>query len=334
MRPRRHAPVLAALALAACDPGPAHAPDPDPAPDPDAPAPVPADAPAPVPADRRCLVDAPAGTESLLARAGGVVFAVATGDPGGPPLLLHRAAGDACDLVLDGEPIAASDLLDVDDRGAVYMFPADAGETAAVSTMLPDESPESMVVRVDPDDRVTRLLSAGRGIWSFGVSPAGAALWVTACGPTGIFAADGVTPAMTPPDTLWQQHPSVLTDDRTFWSVGHRVCPPGDPLTAACGFALVRTTPAGSADVATTLVDTSAGLEQATLTRCGPRVCGQLTDGVLVWDPDGRPLRTLSLADARALPGERLAQATGTADGVYLLLTGDRDPRVAFVPLD
>lgn len=288
---------------------------------------------------RSCEVTAPAGVVSLLASAAGVTFAVASTPATDPTLLVLRAHGEGCDLTVDHDtPIAAGALLDIDDLGNIYVFPAEAPSPAAISTMLPGEFLNSMVAKVDPENDVTKLLPAGRGIWSFGVSPAGDALWVTACGPTGIFTItdNEVTPSMTAPDTRWEQLPSVLANDRTFWSIGYLTCDPSQPLTPACGYALVRTTPEGSEELDTTIVDFGAGFEQATLSRCGPHICGTFTSAVQVWDGDGEVLRTITPADALARPGEHIAQATGTADGVYVLLRSDStesSTRIVFVPL-
>ena len=279
---------------------------------------------------RSCVVAAPAGVVSLVAGAAGVAFAVE--DDGA--VLVHRMRGEGCALVADGALVAAGELLDVDDAGNLYVFPAGATSPDVVSTMLPDEYPGSMVARVGLDDSVSKLLDAGRGIWEFGVTPAGDGLWASACGPSGIFSVkgDAVEAAMAAPDTLWGQMPSVLADLRTFWSVGVRTCDPGDALTPECGYALVRTTPAGSEDVATTVVDFGAGFEQAILSRCGAHVCGTVAGGVTVWDRAGRVVRTITLADALGVSGEGFVQATGAAGGVYVLLRGDGGGRVVFVP--
>lgn len=285
-----------------------------------------------VPPGRSCVVAAPAGVVALAASASGVAVAVADTDAS---VLVHRLRGEGCELVADGALVAAGELLDIDDRGVLYVFPAEAAAPDVVSTMLPGEYPGSMVARVGRDDGVSKLLPAGRGIWGFGVTPAGDGLWVSACGPSGIFSIDGLTvaDAMPAPDTLWAQMPGVLADERTFWSVGVRTCDPGQVVTPACGYALVRTTPAGSEDLATTIVDFGAGFEQATLARCGAHVCGVVAGGVTVWDGAGRVVRELSLADALGSPGEAIVEASGAAGGVYVLLRGEAGGRVVFVPL-
>lgn len=279
-----------------------------------------------------CVVAAPSGVVTLAAGAAGVALAVADTDTS---VLVHRMRGAGCELVADGVLVAAGELLDVDDLGNLYVFPAAATSPGVVSTMLQGEYPGSMVARVGRDDGVSKLLPAGRGIWGFGVTPAGDGLWVSACGPNGIFSIDGlaVAEAMPAPDTLWAQTPSVLTNERTFWSVGVRTCDPGQVITPACGSALVRTTPAGSEDLATTIVDFGAGFEQATLARCGAHVCGVVAGGVTVWDGAGRVIREISRADALASPGESVVHASGTAGGVYVLLGGEDGGRVVFIPL-
>lgn len=137
-----------------------------------------------------------------------------------------------------------------------------------------------------------------------------------------------------PPGTLWEQEPSVLADGQTFWSVGVGRCLDGDALTPECGHAPVRTTPVGSEEVAATIVDLGAGFERATLARCGANVCGLFASGVIVWGVDGEVLRTIMPADALALPGETIAQVSGNDLGVYVLLRGEGDARVVFVPIE
>lgn len=281
---------------------------------------------------RACVVAAPADVEAVAASASGVVLAV----PAEDGLLLRRMFGRGCALIAgDVAPIAAGELLDLDDLGNLYVFPAEAVTAGAVSTMLPGEYPGSMVARVDREGRVSKLLSAGRGIWSFGVTPGGDALWVTACGPNGIFEIEGdvVTASMTPPETLWEQHPAALTDAETFWSMGYRTCEPGAALSPDCGYALVRSTPAGSVDVDTTIVDLGGGYEQAELVRCGPHVCGRVAAGVVVWNDAGERLRTLTRGELLASPGEQVVRVTGDARGIYALLRGESGGRVVFVPL-
>lgn len=285
-----------------------------------------------------CVVAAPEGVVALRATSRGLVLATAAGD--GATLRVQRTRGTACALEQVGAPIAAGvpgnadTLLDADDADNVYLFPAEAADEGVISTMLPDEYPGSMLARVDAEGRVEKLLAAGRGIWDFGVSPAGDAVWQSACGPSGLFTIteDGAIPSMTPPDTLWEQSSAVLTDAATFWSVGVRTCDPTEDLSLDCGFALVRATPGGSEEVGSTLADHGDGVERATLTRCGAGVCGVFARAVTIWDATGSVERTITLADAGALASERIAIASGNRSGVYLLLEGDAGTRVVFVP--
>lgn len=282
----------------------------------------------------RCVVATPGDVVAIAASDAGV--AVASGNDGDEALVVHRAQGIDCALAWDDAPLAATRLLDLDDDGDVYLFPASAREPGVVSTMLPDAFAglDSTIARVDADDdAITEVVSAGRGIWSFGISPAGDSAWVTACGPTGIFAlGDGeLTPTMTPPSTLWQQQPSVLTDDDTFWSIGTGTCDP-DALTSDCGFALVRTTAAGSVEVGPTILDVGAGLEAARLARCGASVCGVLSRAIVRWDDDGDIERTITASDLDARPTERVLQVAGNHHGLYALLGDDTGTRVVFVP--
>ncbi len=277
-----------------------------------------------------CEVQAPAGVTGLVAHRDGVVFQRSSTPSG---LLLDRASGVGCELsVGEGAPIAVSELLDVDDQGNIFAFPAE-GRQGEISTMLPGERRNSMVAKVDSSGQVTRLLGAGRGIWSFGVSPEGGSLWMTACGPNGIFTMAGMEPAMKPPETLWEQRPSVLTGNGTFWSVGLRTCLPAAAMSPDCGLALVRSTAEGSRELGITVVDFGSGLEEASLARCGADVCGVYGSAVIVWDDEGKVLRTIVLGDLSATPSEKIAHVSGNQHGVYVLLHGEAGSRIVFVPV-
>lgn len=284
-----------------------------------------------------CVVPAPAGVSALVASEQGVVFAVRASASGDTTLLLHRAHGAGCDLEFDEDaPIAASSLLDLDDTGNIYVYPAEAPAPGVVSTMLPEFSHgrQGTVARVDAAGRVMLVMAAGRGIWSFGVEPGGDALWVTACGPTGVFsrADEGLLPSFTPPPG-WDQAPAVLTDPRTLWSVGDRSCGPVAAITPDCGYPLVRTTAGGSEEVGTTIVDLGAGFEKAALARCGANVCGVFASAIIIWDDEGNELQTiLAGPDLAALSSEHIVQVSGNSLGVYALLDGDAGPRAVFLP--
>jgi hypothetical protein len=269
----------------------------------------------------------------LSAAERGVAFTVA----GRAGSTVQRTRGAGCDLVPEGAPVAGG-LLDVDDAGNVYVLAAEAQSPGVLSTLPPGAFPADKAVKVSLSGEVSELISAPRGMWGFGVAPAGDALWVSACGPNGIFAvtADGVAEGMSPPQTLWEQRASALTDARTFWSVGPRTCGVTETVTPACGFALVRATPEGAEEVGTTLFDDGEGYMESALARCGGRVCGVLPQAVAVWDGEGELVRRLALADVGALPSERIVHVSGNRSGVYVLLRGERgelDTRVVFVPL-
>jgi len=296
-----------------------------------------------------CVVPTPAGFVSLKATSSGAVFVTRTTsqaepvDPesSAPEPLVHieRSRGVGCELSPDGTaPVAAEWLIDVDDLGNLFVSPAERSEPGFTSTVLRDRPFGDTVAKVDTAGHVSLVLSAARGLWDFGVSPAGGSLWVTACGPTGIFAFSSdvpiqFTPALAPPETLWEQMPSALTDDHTFWSVGvGKNSTWKETLTPASGFALVRTTPEGSRDVGTTLIDFGKGFEQATLVRCGGRVCGLFPGAVIVWGSDGEALDTITASDLEASPTEHIAQVSGNQHGLYISLNGAAGARVIFVP--
>ena len=334
--------VLASSSLFACgSPGPGDAFD---APAVDSP-PVTSEAARPA---SPCVVPTSPDFVSLMATSSGAVFVTmptSQPEPADPessvpePLVhIQRARGVGCELSPDGTaPVSARRLRDVDDLGNLFVAPAEVSEPGFTSTALPDEAYGDTVAKVDTAGRVSAVLSAGRGIWDFGVSAAGGSLWVTACGPTGIFALGSDVPsqltvALEPPDTLWEQMPSALTADHTFWSVGVRTTVSNEPLTPASGYALVRTTPEGSRDVGTTLVDFGKGFEQATLARCGSRVCGLFAGAVIVWGSEGEVLDTITASDLGALPSEHIAQVSGNQHGLYFTLSGAAGARVLFVP--
>lgn len=275
-----------------------------------------------------CVVEVPGEVTGVTANRDGVAFVRAREGK----VLVERAQGVGCALSREAAaPIALESLLDLDDLGNVYGFSAEGG-LGELSTMLPDGYPGSAVVKVDVEGKVTKLLEAGRGIWSFGVSPEGGTLWVTACGPTGVFAMDAVTPAMPLPETLWQQYPSVLTANGTFWSVGYRTCEWNEAMSPSCGFALVRSTAAGSRELGTTIADFGAGYEQATLARCGSAVCGMFPSAVIAWDDEGRAIRTI-LRSEIASDSERIVQVSGNQHGVYVVLERETARRIVFVPV-
>ena len=279
-----------------------------------------------------CALSGSGTLVDLVASEAGLAGAWA-GAPGGD-VRIQRLRGEGCALEPVGRPLAAAALLDADDLGRVYVFPAESTEPGVLSTMLPDEYRGSMVARVDAAGQVIKLLPAGRGIWGFGVSPRGDALWVSACGPTGIYSVAGETvdASLAPPATLWQEG-SVLTGPETLFSVGYQTCAWDAPLSEGCGLALVRTTAAGSTEVGSAVADLGAGAERATLSRCGAgRVCGLLSEGIRIWDELGAVVATFDRAALALSPDEHPAAATGNASGVYVMAQSEASSRVVFVP--
>lgn len=264
--------------------------------------------------------------------------------------VVHRTRGKACDLEASGAPVAG-ELLDVDNHGALYVFPAEAAEEGHIATVtLPSFG--STVARVEAGASstagVTKLVYAARGIWNFAAAPDGDALWMFACGPNGVFDVTppaSVTESVLEAPTVALDTLPVFTSRDTLWSVGSWTCDPtvqspSDPaqLSEACGFALVRTTPEGSADVASTVMDFGAGLgnERGALARCGANVCGVFTSAVVRWNDDGEVIEVLNRAAMDVRSGERIAGATGNAHGLYVHIVkgedGSESGRVAFIP--
>ncbi len=280
-----------------------------------------------------CEVSETFGVQHLRATAAGVVFV--TDDDG---LVAQRFAGVGCALKPDGTPrVAIAELLGADDLGHLYAFPRETRDRDAVSTMLPGGRPDGYVAKVDRGGRVTKLLDAGRGIWSFGVSPSGGALYYVGCDPGGVRPVHGDAmarePSMGSPQSLWNQFDSVLTDDATFWSRGYRVCGRDGPWTTECGHPLTKTTAAGDTEVAQIDLDFGKGLETPRLASCGARVCGLYgaSNTVVVWNADGQVAHTIHPADHGDLATDVIFEISGNAHGVYLLLGGPRGTRVVFV---
>ena len=279
---------------------------------------------------RACEVEASGGVSAIRASEHGVAFAAASEDG----LRVWRLRGSGCALSPDGtQPVAASALLDLDDEGNLYVFPAPSSDAGVLSTWLEDGGEGGVVERVDGSGHVAPVVHAGRGIWAFGVAPAGDTFWVSACGTTGIFSGEEpeLEPALAPPDTLWGSMPSVLTDAYTFWSVGYGTSCPAEATSPSCGFALTRTTPEGSEELGATQMDFGDGHEQAVLARCGARVCGVFPGAVVLWDADGDLTQTVSLDDLGAEPGERILEASGNREGLYFLLEGPSGTRVMYL---
>ncbi len=279
-----------------------------------------------------CVVDVPSGVSEIRASDWGLAYAEPSRTGG---VVVHRLRGSSCDVQEIARPVAARSLLDIDDAGDVYVLGRAATSAAEVSSELPDQL--RGVARIDIDANVAPLIPEGRGIWAFSVDPSGEELWVSGCGPTGVYSAeDGVADAtFTLPDTLSQEEASVLSTPDTFWSVGYRTCDPAAPISEACGYALMRTKRSSvsfvdmrgtliegeaTTAVATTVIDLGAGPERLTLARCGDAPCGFSPNGVVLWDDQGLVRMKLDNAALGARRDEQVLVATGTRSGVYVLL--------------
>lgn len=185
-------------------------------------------------------------------------------------------------------------LLDVDDQGNAYVFMPETGD--------------SEVVQISPSGARSTVVEAGRGIWDFAISPEGNTMYVTSCGPTGIFVypSSPLQTAIEPPETLWNSYPSALTSNGTLWSVGYGAK------------TLVRTTASGS----TTLGDTG----DATLMRCGVNVCGVKPGEVREWDEQGTLLRTVP-----APAGTTIVSATGDRTSLFLVVATATERKLVHV---
>lgn len=290
-----------------------------------------------------CIVDAPAGTETLRASERGVVFFVRTAvrSEDGVAFTAQRARGHGCDLALDQPVLAVEGVFDLDDRGAVYARPAAPSYPGPVSTERPGATSRGSAMRIDEAGAITELFAASRGLDDFGVAPGGDAMWVgpcPGCGTPGIYAAaDAPVGAETVP--LVEAPPleegrlrGVLTDGDTFFSIGPSTCAPSEPVVPSCGRGLVRTTAAGSAEVGSTIRDLGHGFEQAQLRRCGAEVCGVFPSAVVVWTGAGEERMHVTRDDLLAGSAEGIFDAAGSSEGVYVVLQSDTgSARIAFV---
>ncbi len=228
-------------------------------------------------------------------------------------------------------------MRDVDDLGNLFVNPAEVSEPGFTSTVLPNKRFGDTVAKVDTAGRASEVLTAARGLWAFGVSPAGGSLWVTACGPTGIFALSSELPskftvALESPDTLWEQMSSVLTDDHTFWSVGVRTTVSNEPSRRPPASRWSAPRPKAAARSAPRSSISATASEQATLTRCGSHVCGLFTGAVVVWGSEGEVLDTITASDLGASSSESIGQVSGNQHGLYFTLRSVTGARVLFVP--
>ena len=241
-----------------------------------------------------CVLTRGGRLERLRASAFGIA-ALSVGDDSGLTLL----AGHGCDLTQQPDG-SASGFLDIDDRGAVY-HANDGYWTTTTRTQL--------------DGSSDIIVSAGRGIWTFGVSADGGRFYSSACGPTGIFATDDQTHAPVLPMPThggWHNAGGVLAGD-VFFSLGD-------------DGALVRTDHSGDS-----IVD-GVHTSGATLHRCGNADCLAFADHVVIVEADGSSVLvdrdTLGLADDDVID----SVAAQYADiGLYVLVAHDDVSEIHYV---
>jgi hypothetical protein len=279
-----------------------------------------------------CDVGAPAGTVAMAASDFGVLFGVDTTDDS--TLGLQVAPGAGCSLDTDSRSWLdagrgfAEDVegapFDLDDNGNVYVYPSNSVDVG----QWPDT-----VVRVDTNGTVSEMLYAGRGIWNFGVSPAGDTFWYTPCAGFALYSPAGGKSWMQfePEDTLkGERATTVLSGAETLWTISRSTCKSN--LNPGCGLELTRKTPEGTRLFDSTVLDFGKGRASAALSRCGTKVCGTTSSGLVVWNEEGEETARIPLSALSSDSNETIIQSAGNSQGVYVLLQGESTSRVVFVP--
>jgi hypothetical protein len=256
----------------------------------------------------QCEVSVPPEVTGLLAMPDGVAFIR------GDEVLLARGHGCALEV---SAPVALGPLQAVDDLGRLYVMASEELRQAHFPEAFGDT-----VARVDPSGAVTPLVSAGRGIWTFSVSPRGETVAMTACGPQGVLALPSLEPVF--PDFTGDLANTVLTGPSTAWSFAMNECVRG----FCADRQLVRSTPEGSTPVA----GVGSGTFSTRLARCGDGVCVYDHANVTVFAADGRGVQQLTVSDLGAGPDAVLEAVSANALGLYLTVL-DTSRRVTFVPM-
>jgi len=256
----------------------------------------------------QCEVTVPVGVTGLLAMPEGLAFI--RGDE------VLRSRGHGCALEVSA-PVELGPLQAVDDRGRLYVM-----ATEEVRLAHFPESFGDTVARIDPSGAVTPIVSAGRGIWTFSVSPGGETVAVTACGPEGVLSVPSLEPVL--PALERDVAHVVLTGPSTAWSFSMGQCERGFCEDRQ----LVRSTPEGSTNVASV----GSGTFSIRLARCGDGVCVYDHANVTVFSSDGRLVQQLTLSELGAGPQATLEAVSANALGLYLTVV-DTGRRVTFVPM-
>lgn len=247
----------------------------------------------------RCTVELPAAPVRVAASPSGLVVGLEDGT-------LLRGEGAGCALALTRTEVVGA-LLDVDELGNAYVMAAPDFQRAR----FPDEFGD-LVVRLAPGGDAKAVVSAGRGIWGFGVSPSGRTIWVSACGPTGVLSADDLSPvlAVEPP---WELDGAALTGDDAYWTTRPESCATQDGVTS-CAHTLVKTTKSG--DV---VISSTSGASAPRLTHCGSGPCLLLDGSIRQLDASGAQVREWTSAELGLERGEPVLGVGLTAHGLYTL---------------
>lgn len=257
-----------------------------------------------------CAMELPDGARHLQAVGAEVLLGLDDGS-------VLRGAGSGCALEWTRSEVVG-ELMDVDAAGNLYVLADDGFQQRRFPDLFGD-----LVARLTPEGDASAVVSAGRGIWSFGVSPSGQTMWVTACGPTGVLQTKDLAPAMTaaPP---WEAGHATLTTDHELWMSRPDRCD-----EQGCSLVLTRTTPAGEVQVRALGV-----IDAPLMHRCeaGPCVAG--ARAVQQLDHDGALLREWTSERLALGDGEALLDFALTDRGLYVLRTGVEGQRLAFTPLD
>lgn len=291
------------------------------------------------PAYSRCSPADLAAVDAIVASEDGITLGTTEGADAERGLVARSYRGRGCSLVPDGRtPAAITELFDEDDRGNLYALPRTSTTPGLLSTMPTDGfTPSGQVVRIDPQGRISTVVSAGRGIWSFGVSPRGGIFWSEGCGPTGIFAmgSNPLRSVIKPTSRTWISNGAVLTSDETMWFIGDPPCQLQGPRTQDCRLPLLRSTPASSDDVTVTMLELDGrfGSSGTRLARCGARPCAVITHTILVWNDDGTVAHKIPASDLGLGSDERIEKIAGNQTGLYALLSSSTERRLVFVPL-
>lgn len=293
---------------------------------------------APESAYTRCSIAADLTVvNALLATEDGIALGTTEAFGADSGVVARSYRGRGCSLVPDGRaPAAVTHLFGIDDHRNLYALPRVSTEPGLLSTMPPDGfTPSGQVVRIDPQGRISTVVSAGRGVWSFGVSPQGGTFWSEACGPTGIFAtgSNPLREVIKPTDISWRSNGAVLTGDETMWFIGSPSCQGSE--NKACRHPLIRSTPSSSGDVTVATLELEGPIwnNGTTLVRCGTRPCAVISDAIFVWGDDGAVVHKVHAADLDLGPGERIEKVAGNQSGIYALLFTSTERRLVYMPL-